>query len=94
MTADFTIGAGDVGGTVAVGELRQLIQEIGRDCRLNRLALDDRPRGAMPAAISVIVGQYHCVTRERPEGHDMAIDYIVDRGRIAGLYLHGGEATR
>ena len=87
LTSDFTIGAGDVGGSVTVAELRQLIHLIGRDCRLDRLAQDPSFPPSEPPVVS-IVGRYHCVTRERPDGHDMEIDYLVEGERIAGMYMH------
>lgn len=93
LTGDFTIAAGDVGGSVTVAELRQLMHLIGRDCRLGRLAPDPSFPPSEPPVVSV-AGHYHCVTRERPEGHDMEVDYLVQGEKIAGMYMHDANENR
>jgi hypothetical protein len=94
MAREFTIGAGDVGGTATVAELKQLMREIGRDCRLEHLLPGDRLPVEAGSNAELVVGQYHCVTRERPEGHELDIDYLVEGDRIAGMYMHDRHGAR
>ena len=92
LTGDFTIAAGDVGGRVTVAELRQLMHEIAADCRLDRLAPSQRTLPIEPP-VAIVSAQYHCVTQARPEGHDMAIDYLVAGNRIGGMYMHDANTA-
>jgi hypothetical protein len=91
MLADNAMfGVGDVGGPLTAGMLRQMMTEFRRDCRLTGLARDTRPFDMPGRSIAVIAGDYHCMTRERPEGHDLRISYLVEGERLVGVYIAGG----
>jgi hypothetical protein len=88
LAADAQIGAGDVGGPASVEAIRQMNVEFARHCRLTRLAPDPRPFNLPGRTLLNVTGTYHCISEERPEGHDLDITYMVEHGRLAGLYIN------
>jgi hypothetical protein len=88
VAADAQMGAGDVGGLASLEAIRQMNVEFARHCRLTRLASNPRQFNMPGREIVDVTGPYHCVSDERPEGHDLDVSYLVEGHRIAGLYIN------
>jgi hypothetical protein len=51
------------------------------------VARNPRPLDMLGRRIVLVTAGWHCTSEERPEGHDLDVDYLVENGRIGGLYI-------
>lgn len=94
LARDAQIIVGDVGGPLTATLFDSLKRQIDRLCRQTNLARSTRPVDMPGRSIVMVSGTYHCVSEERPEGHDMQIDYMVEHGRIGVVYIDAGTGLR
>lgn len=91
MLADnATMGMGDVGGPLTASVYAAMMRDPASHCRLTRLERDPRPFPMPGRTIAIVAGHYRCVPGARPEGHVLRIDYLVEGGKIAGIYIGAG----
>ena len=90
LADDAQIVAGDVGGPMTAELFAAATREFARLCRRTRLERSTRPFDMPGRTILVVSGTWHCVSEERPEGHDLRVDYLVEHGRIAGVHIGAG----
>ena len=94
LADDATIVAGDIGGPLDAATFAELMRDFRRLCRLTALARDPAPFAMPGRAIVVVAGSYHCVSPERPGGHDVHVSYLVENDRLAGVYMGTGGGPR
>lgn len=90
LADDAVMVAGDIGGPMDAATFAEMTREFRRLCRQTGLARDPRPFAMPGRAVIVVAGTWHCVSPERPGGHDLRFDYLVENGRLAGVYLNSG----
>ena len=94
LADDATMVAGDVGGPLDAATFAAMMREFRGLCRLTGLARDPAPFEMPGRAIVVVAGTYHCVSPERPGGHDVQFSYLVENGRLAGVFMGTGAGPR
>jgi hypothetical protein len=94
LADDAQIGVGDVGGPMTAALFISTKHELDRLCRQTGLVRSTRPFAMPGRSVVLVSGTYHCVSEERPEGHDIQIDYLVEHGRVAGAYIDAGTGLR